>query len=128
MFELSYGHQKAALIRHDKSITGRNTDSPVSRQDRIASAEYKLVVAQLQLARLIGASVEVTYLQDKDRPPLRGTVRGFNLSSATLIVNTGQRQGAHVHYCRIDQQEVQGQPAMTITPLIELQTDREYKF
>jgi hypothetical protein len=106
LHELKYGTEKAAL-----------------------GERAKLDAVRLNLDHgLLGGAVEIVLVwEDEDVQPIVGQLKGYNLAKGVLTVKSeGQR--VPVQYAEVETTAENGREILSVNPLIELKTDRPYKF
>jgi hypothetical protein len=106
LHELKYGTEKAAL-----------------------GERAKLEAVKLNLDHgLLGGAVEIVPVgQDQDVQPIVGQLKGYNLANGVLTVKSeGHR--IPVQYAEVVTTAEHGREILRVNPLIELKTDRPYKF
>jgi hypothetical protein len=106
LHELKYGTEKAAL-----------------------GERAKLDSVRLNLDHgLLGGAVEIVLVwEDEDVQPIVGQLKGYNLAKGVLTVKSeGQR--VPVQYAEVETTAENGREILSVNPLIELKTDRPYKF
>jgi hypothetical protein len=127
-----------AYSSHPYSESDAKYRKEVATQQKIvresnARQAGKMVVAGLNIdCNLIGADVKVSRLDSADdtadTPAVEGTIIGYDFQDATIKVSTADGSNV-VPYAEVrSERDDSSVETLVITPLIELHTDRPYKY